>query len=150
MADFRVIRVPESLGNGLAERTGTDFVDVVLGTTSQVIYHERFAGRSADGTTSSFGRGATLTRTAQGRWTVVFSGAHTDGANYHPSLTTEEAAAVRPGPHIAVVGGSQTANGFDVQITVGDNGGANGVYTDFPWSFGVDDKTTVITSVAAA
>ena len=114
---------------------------------SQQIFHENYAGRSANGTTTSFVRNSTMTRTAVGRWQVRFTGAHPQGANYTPNFEAEEESANRDTPDITIVQGTQNANGFDVQITTGDNGATADDYVDTPWSWDVESPVTVVTSV---
>lgn len=115
--------------------------------TSEDVYVETYFGRSANGTTSSAVRESTLTRTAPGQWSVVLTTPHPDGVNYHPSLTVEEQSANRDSVDIQVVQGTQTANGFDIMLTTGDNGGSEDTYVDAPWSFAVTAPTTVITGI---
>ena len=111
------------------------------------IYSEEYYAISNNGTTQSDSRNATITRTGTGRWTVLFSAPHPDGANYHPSVTSYEDVTNRDARDIQVVEGSQTANGFDIQITTGDNGTGADTPVDTPWSFGVDAPVQVLQSV---
>ena len=125
---------------------------VVMGATTQV-YVEKFAGGSSDGQQSgAWMRGATVTRTAVGRWDVVFGTAgnpqvHPDGTDYHPSLSLEEASGTRDDIIIQVVRGSKSPGGFQIQIHRGDNGQGAGTYVDRPWSFGVDCPVNVLTGI---
>ncbi len=112
---------------------------------SKQVYVGTYAARSANGATQSFSRDATITRTAQGRWRVVFAADHPDGVDYHPSLSVEEQADNRDGVDIQIVQGSQTENGFEVMLTTGDNGGSADTYVDAPWSFEVTAPVTVVT-----
>lgn len=116
--------------------------------SKKTVYVEMYAGRSADGATELFGREATITRTAVGRWQVRFTTPHPDGDQYHPSLISEEESNLRDSPDIMVVQGTQNANGFDIQMTTGDNGGAADAYVDAPWSFGVDAPCEVVADAA--
>ena len=114
----------------------------------QPIYHENYAGGSANGTTQAWIRNLILTRTAVGRWNATFSGAHPDGNEYHPTITAEEQSGNRDTPDITVVQGSKTAAGFQLQITTGDNGAGADIYVDTPFTVGVDAPQNVVTAVA--
>jgi len=118
-----------------------------LSTSSSQIYVEQYFGKSQNGTTQSSSRNLTMTRTAVGRWTIAFSTAHPDGINYHASITAEEQGNLRDTPDITVVQGSPTANGFNIQITTGDNGGGADAYVDTPFTISIASPISVITSV---
>lgn len=134
------------IGAGLQVVAGE--LRAIVGATTQTIYQDAYFGRSANGTTSSSTRGLTLTRTAVGRWTVVFTTAHPDGAEYNPSFTAEEQAANRDTPYITVVQGTQNAGGFQLQIVTGDNGATADAYVDTPFSLSVSSPITVVTGVS--
>lgn len=120
-----------------------------LAVTTQEIYHEFAAGGSTNGLQAgSWGRNATLTRTGAGRWTVALTTPHPDGNEYNISATTEEQSNLRDTPDITVVQGSKTANGFQFQITTGDNGGGADTLVDSSFSFGVAYPLTVLTGAA--
>lgn len=124
-------------------------IQLVVSTTTQEIYQECHAGGSEDGLQSgAWARNATVTRTALGRWDVVFNAAHPDGTNYHPSLSVHESSADRDVPKVSVVEGTKTSSGFSIQLTTDDNGGTADVYDDAQWSFGVSCPVTVITGVS--
>lgn len=118
-----------------------------LTTTTATIFPEKFMGRSSTGTNVAFVRNATMTRTAVGQWQVRFNTAHADGANYTIETQAEEQSGNRDTPDITTVQGTQNANGFDIQITTWDNGGTADTYVDTPWSWGVEERIDVITSV---
>lgn len=122
-------------------------VTPTLNKTTRVIYSEEYFARSLNGLTQLAARNATITRTAAGQWTVALATAHPDGVNYHVSLTAEEQSANRDTPDITVVQGTQTATGFQIQITTGDNGTSADAYIDTPWSFGIDAPVTVLEDV---
>ena len=131
-------KVRLKLGSGLAIQ-----VDGTIVRTTSTIYSEFYYGRSSNGTTQSSSRNATINRTNSGRWDVVLASPHPDGVQYHISLTTEEQAGLRDTPDITIVQDSQTANGFSIQITTGDNGGTADSYVDAPWSFAVTAPVSV-------
>lgn len=79
----------------------------------------------------------TINRTAAGRYTVVFGGAHPKGTNYSVVLGQEESGAFRDVPKVSVVQGTRTALGFNIQVTIDDNGGAADIYRDDTFSFAV-------------
>lgn len=79
-------------------------------------------------------RNASITRTAVGRYTVIFFTPHPDGSNYEVLFGSEEDGN-RDIPKQAVIEGTRTANGFQMTNTVDDNGGGADVYNDEPWSF---------------
>ena len=101
------------------------------------VYVEVYAGGTSDGTTQDWARNATLTRTNVGRWTVSLDSPHPDGTGYHISTQAQEESGNRDTPDITTVQGTLTANGFDIQIVTGDNGGSADVYVDTPWTFGI-------------
>jgi hypothetical protein len=107
------------------------------------IYVETYACRSTDGITSSFNRNTSLVRTAVGRWTVTLTPPHPDGTDYVICATTEEQSGNRDTPDVTAVQGTITANGFDLQITTGDNGGTADVYVDSPLMVSVCAPITV-------
>lgn len=113
----------------------------------ETIYTEHYRGRTSTGVSSTFTQNVSMVRTANGRWTVTFNTPHPDGANYTPHVVAEEQSNLRDTPDITIVQGSQTANGFSVQITTGDNSGTADVYVNTPWSFGVTSPIQVITEV---
>lgn len=114
---------------------------------TEEIRPEVYFARSADGSLQSSSRAATITRNARGRWTVAFSSPHPDGVDYHPSLTPEEQLSNRDSVDIQVIEGTQTANGFQIMMTTGDNGGAGDTFVDAPWSFSVTAPVTVVTGL---
>jgi hypothetical protein len=121
-----------------------DVVDDCISAATVTIYHENYFGYSTNGTTQATARNMTMTRTSTGQWNVVFATAHPDGARYHPSVTAEEQSNIRDTPLITVVQGSQTANGFRLQIVTGDNGGSADGYVDTPFSVGVCAPISVL------
>lgn len=134
------------LGDGLS-KDGTGFISVDLTLQTEDVYGEVYFASSANGTTQGSVRNTTLTRTNVGRWTVALSPAHPDGVNYHPTITAEEQGNLRDTPDITVVQGTKTANGFNIQITTGDNGDGADVYVDTPFTIGVCAPTSVVTDV---
>ena len=102
------------------------------------LYPEWYAGGSSDGQQAgSWGRNATVTRIAVGRWNVALGVAHPDGTDYHASFNWEESPTLRDNPKIGIEEGSKTANGFTIMITIDDNGGTADGLIDQPWSFGI-------------
>jgi len=97
--------------------------------------------------TTAVARNCTVTRTNVGRYTVLFSSAHPDGANYEVLFGVDEDAS-RAIPKVSVVDGSKTANGFSYIVTVDDNGGAADSYNDEPASFAVLYAVGVVTAVS--
>ncbi len=99
-----------------------------------------------DGTTTLQARNTTITRTAQGQYTVTFATPHPDGANYEVLFGVDEDAS-RDVSKVSVVKGTRTANGFDLIVTDDDNGAAADLLVDEPWSFEVLREITVLTNV---
>ena len=145
--DNQTLSLPAN-SNNLAISGGNN-VDLSRYSHQEVtIYVEEFAGGSSDGQQSgAWVRNATVSRTAGGRWTVTFATPHPDGVNYNPSFSWEESGTARDNPKIGIVQGTKTANGFNVMITVDDNGGTADPYSDQPWSFGVTAPITVLIPV---
>lgn len=117
-----------------------------LTTTSASVYGEVYAGRT-NNTTPLFSRNSTTTRTNVGRWEVRFDPSHPDGSDYVPVITAYEDSANRDVPKISVVEGSQNADGFDVQITLDDNGQNADFYADRFFAWSVSAPVSVIATV---
>lgn len=109
-----------------------------------------FASASAQGNTgvSTYTFGCTVTNTALGRWTVSFNSPHPAGADYPIAFGQRESGVARDVPKVSVVDGTQTANGFNVQVTTDDNGGAADSYSNDSWYFIVMAQKTIVTSVS--
>lgn len=120
-------------------------VDPVL-TVTRTPEIEVFASGRQNVTVTTIARNSTITRTAAGRYTVAFTSAHPDGANYEVLFGVEEDAN-RDIPKASVIDGSKTATGFNMTLTVDDNGGAADGYNDEPWSFAVLYEGDEITDV---
>lgn len=114
---------------------------------TRVIYSEEYFAKTVNGTTQSSNRNLTITRTAQGRWTVVLSTPHPEGINYHPSITVEEQLANRDSVDVHVIQGTQTATGFDIMLSTGDNGGAADTLVDTPFTISIDSPVTVLENI---
>ena len=97
--------------------------------------------------TTEIQRNCTITENGLGRYTVTFSAPHPDGFQYEVLLGQEESGAFRDVPKVSVVFGSKTANGFDIQVTLDDNGGTADTYSNDEWSFAVLHEVNVITNV---
>ena len=135
------------LGNRLSkDAAGNINVTIGLQTTTQTVSVGHASGSQANGATIQ-ARRCTIARTAQGRYTVTFAAPHPDGANYEVVFGQEEPGNFRDVPKVSVVTGSRTANGFDVQVTVDDNGAGADNYVDDTWSFSVLRDLAVLTSV---
>ena len=114
-------------------------------TTEDIIVGHASAFQSTG--TTNIARNSTVTNTAVGQYTVSFITPHPDGADYEVLFGQDEDGADRDVVKLSVVEGSRTANGFDVQVTVDDNGAGADIYADEPWSFEVLREITVITNV---
>lgn len=136
-------RIKLKIGPGLTRALDGTISATAAGPTLAVWSDSRAAG-SDNGTTQGWSRGATIARTGAGRWTVTFATAHPDGTSYHVSTICEEQSNLRDTPDLTIVQGSKTANGFQIQITTGDNGGGADTYVDTPWSFSVSESVNVI------
>ena len=119
-------------------------------STTSTIYSEQYFGITSDGLTSNAAnnRLMNMTRTEVGKWDIVINPPHPNGVNYHPSITAEEEDANKDVPDITVIQGSQTANGFSINITTGDNGAASDTLVDAPFTVGISAPVTVITGVS--
>lgn len=76
-----------------------------------------------------------ITQTALGRHSVLFGSPHPLGDTYAVTLGVLESGTLRDVPKASVVEGSMTSAGFNVQITVDDNGGAADGYSNDAFSF---------------
>lgn len=137
MAGTNNVVTTDVLGSGFDFDPVTQKINATPIGTQQTIKASVYEGGSDNGTTQSWNDGVTLTRTALGRWTATFDTPHPNGTNYHPTLTSQEQSGNRDVPDITIVQGSKTANGFQYQITTGDNGGTADAYVDTPHTIGV-------------
>ena len=120
------------------EPTGVIGIETVIRT-------EAHFGSSEDGTTVATTRNLEMRRTAAGQWQVRFPSPHPDGVAYFAGFTAHEEEANRDAPDITIVQGSKNANGFDLQITTGDNGTGADPYVDTPFDVKVNGPITVLT-----
>ncbi|MFV0564249.1 MAG: hypothetical protein ACK5NB_00290 [Flavobacteriaceae bacterium] len=97
--------------------------------------------------TNLFTNNATVTRNSTGRYTVTFTNAHPNGVNYDVVFGTHESFSSRDTKDATVIEGSQTANGFEVYVSTGDNGATADVLRDANWSFQVSGTKEVITNI---
>ncbi len=129
--------------------TGTDWIAAPsLSVTKEIIGYVFSAGKTTSSGTNSFNINSSVSRTATGRFSVSFTTAHPNGSDYDIALGVEEDSTNRDGRIIQVVEGSQTANGFDIMILVGDNGGTADTYVDETWFFNVSATKEVVTDVS--
>ena len=84
-------------------------------------------------TTTVFVRAMTITRTDVGRYTIALNDPHPDGDDYPISLAGAEGAN-RDNPKVIEVVGTRDQDGFDVMVTIDDNGGNADVYVDDEFS----------------
>jgi hypothetical protein len=103
------------------------------------------SGKQSTDTTLQARGGASITRNGVGQYSVSFP-THPDGAAYEILFGVDEDAN-RDIPKVSVVDGTQTPAGFDVVVTVDDNGTVADVFNDEPWSFAVLYECPVVTSV---
>ena len=89
---------------------------------------------------------SSIARTAVGQYSVTFGQAHPNGTDYAITFGQEEEAA-RDVAKVSVVEGTRTANGFDLIVTVDDNGGSADIYVDEPFSFKIAIDQTVVTEI---
>ena len=131
-----------------ADADATNEIQTITNTFT-TIYQEQYAGgaRGLLGT-SIWTRNATITQLSEGLFEVEFAIPHPDSTAYHISYEGIESETDRDNPKITTVDGSKSATGFQVMITVDDNGIAADVYEDNPWSFSVDAPIDVITNLS--
>ncbi len=109
-----------------------------LDLTMKTIYEEQVAGGALNvNGTQLWERNSTVTRLGEGRYRVVFNTVHPDGVEYHISVSGREDIVNRDNPKVTVVEGTKTASGFDIMVTVDDNGTGADIFEDNPWTFGV-------------
>ena len=130
------------------QSTSHAYIEPELTTTTKTIRSEEYFASSVDGLAQATNRQIAVSRSAVGQWSAVLSPAHPDGVDYHVSFVAEEQSANRDTPDITIVQGTKTANGFDFQITTGDNGGVADVYIDTPFTIGIDSPVDVIVSAS--
>ncbi|MDB4461520.1 hypothetical protein N9043_01070 [bacterium] len=99
------------------------------------------SGRQDDATTV-IARNSSISKISTGRYRVVFDDAHPDGLNYEV-LFGNTVDGNRDGRDIQVIDGTQTATGFDVWTTVGDNGTAADGVANTDWSYSVPMEEVV-------
>lgn len=81
---------------------------------------------------------------------MAFASPHPDGERYEVVYGCEESAATRDVPKVSTVAGSRSASGFEVQVTVDDNGGAADAYSGKAFSFAVKTTIVIVTNVSYA
>lgn len=91
---------------------------------------------------------ATVTNTANGIYSVSFSSPHPDGANYGIEYGAEEDAN-RDVPKVWTRRGTKTANGFEFEVTIDDNGQGADTRNDAGWSFVVHYDSSFLKDVTA-
>lgn len=133
------------------ERTFPDIPDPIqyqLNVTTEPQIKPFATGCTAANGTEVKWRNCTVQETANGRYTVTFATAHPDGDAYEVVTGVSEDGTLRDVPKISLVEGSRTANSFQVQITLDDNGGAADTYSSHEWSFSVYYEADTITAIA--
>ncbi|WP_397363587.1 hypothetical protein [Olleya sp. R77988] len=110
-------------------------------------FSSAFISGTNNATNNLFNINSTVTRTATGRYNVVFDNPHPNGPNYDVTFGADESVTLRDGIILHVVEGSRTANGFSVYLGTGDNGGTADLLVDTPWSYQVSDTKEVITNI---
>lgn len=115
--------------------------------TKEVIGYTFASAYTAGSGTNLFNINSSVTRTGTGRYSVTFTAAHPNGANYDVVFGTEESGTVRDTNDVSLVEGTRTATGFDVYVSTGDNGATADVLRDAGWSFQVSDTKEVITNI---
>lgn len=124
-------------------------ISVKIDTAESNVYTVKYAGGSnLTGTAAEWARNSTLTRDAQGLWSVVFDTAHPDGTDYHPSIISSEDGN-RDTNYVSLIDGSKTANGFSFYAASGDNGGGADVLQNSQVSYSVSAPVSVVTGVSA-
>jgi len=120
----------------------------VLDLEFKTIYQEEFAG-GANGKLGSniWTRNSTVVQTAEGQFTVTFDTPHPDGVFYHISYEGIEDN-LRDNPKVTTIEGTKSANGFQVMITVDDNGAGADIYEDNGWSFSVAAPCEVLSNAS--
>jgi hypothetical protein len=121
-----------------------------LNVTKQTIGYSFAAAQTAANGTNNYNTNCTVTKIAgtTGRYSVAFTSPHPNGASYPITLGIQEDLTNRDGRIAQVVTGTQTANGFDVYIGTGDNGGTADVYVEEVWYFNVTAEIEVVTDVS--
>lgn len=104
-----------------------------------------FEGGSTNGLQDGmWNRNATTTIDAAGLATVVFDMPHPDGVEYHIDIEASEPIGTRDNPKETVVEGSKTANGFQLMLTVDDNGGTADPFSTQPFSWSVSKPERLV------
>ncbi|MDO6598404.1 hypothetical protein Q4512_15910, partial [Oceanihabitans sp. 2_MG-2023] len=136
-------------GNDLTISDGNTVTlpEPTLTVTKETIGYVFAAAHTQANGTNSFNINSTVTRTAVGRYTVAFTTAHPNGASYDVTFGAQEDITNRDTRLVSVVTGTQTANGFQVMVATGDNGGTADVLVDEVWYFNTSATREVVTDV---
>jgi hypothetical protein len=129
--------------------TGTEWIDQStpsLMVTKETIGYVFAAAHTLGNGTNSFNINCSVNRTATGRYTVTFTTAHPNGANYDITFGAQ-VDGNRDSRIVSVVQGTQTANGFDLILVTGDNGTTADTYVDEVWYFNTSATKEVVTDV---
>lgn len=98
---------------------------------------ERIIAVFASGTSTGITRNAAMQTNGLGQYSIEFDEAHPDGDDYEIVFGQGESDVTRDMPKVAYVRDSKTAQGFDVMVTVDDNGATADTYVNNEWDFAV-------------
>ena len=139
-------KISLKLGAGLVKAPdGT--ISVVLGTQSDTRLMGFAGGYVQEDGTALYAFESTTSRTAAGRYTVAFDNPHPNGANYSINLTLQSDEPNRDQRKIGYT--NKTDNGFDVVITIDDNGGTADGYVDERFDYTVFHEYQFLTGIPA-
>lgn len=141
----------DNLGEGFLIDQAAGEIKVNLDVTTTQIYSEKIAGGD-NGVNGSeiWERNSTVTRLQEGYYRVAFDNPHPDGIEYHVSFSGSEPLNTRDNPKVTLIYDTKSATGFDVMITVDDNGTGADPLEDNGWSFSVEVPVDVVSSVSAS
>ncbi|MDV7188534.1 hypothetical protein R3X25_14685, partial [Lutibacter sp. TH_r2] len=115
-----------------------------LDVTKETIGYVFAAAHTLGDGTNSFNINCSVSRTATGRYTVAFTTAHPNGAEYDITFGTQ----INSGRDSRIVSVlEQRADGFDVVVVTGDNGTTADTYVDEVWYFNTSATKDVVTGV---
>ena len=140
----RIINLPifEAIFDQLAQRQSE--IDSLANTFQREMEILVFASGKQLNTVTQTARNSTITKLATGRYQVTFLSPHPDGTNYEVLFGADEGSN-RDSPHVTMISGTQTANGFQVQVALGDNGGSADTYSSDAFSFQVNYTKKILT-----
>lgn len=137
-----------NLGDGFDIDTVAEQINVNLVTTTETVGVDYAMGSVNANGTSAYAFNASTSLLAGNVYQITFDAAHPDGADYSIRLAAQSNEPANDQRKIQWL--NKTANGFQVKLSVDDNGGAADPEVQSPFDWGVTRELAVITGVTPA